>query len=249
MKRVSTMLCLIFAVAALLGASDSRWFPPPDTGPPVPTPDIAHWTFTETSGSTLTDVVGGHNGTLSGFSLPGAWLDPGLQFPGNATAFSLEVPNAAPIDVANVRSISVCFVWDTQLPNTDSGDYLLMIGDWNTNNSYSLGNYTTFFRCSIGRNFNGGFRHPNAGAFTNGQRYHALCTADASGHELYIDGASVGTIANEPIGVNSGLPLYIGTHSNTSIGRLEGKIYDLKLYTTRLGLPDAQQLSTECQGL
>jgi hypothetical protein len=198
---------------------------------------VAHYLFDDTA----QDAEGPHHGMLIG----GATFATGKL--GQALALDgvndyVTVAHNTALNPSTAATIAGWFKADVLDPETDAGDSLVMKGNWNSNNSYSLVFYQGQLRCNIGRVWNAGLTYA-ASNFTTGQWYHVACRADASGHTLFVNGVPVAANATAAGSVTDTNPLVLGYNGAAgTVGFFDGLLDDMRLYTVALSNADIQAL-------
>ncbi len=210
--------------------------------PVNPTP-VARWRLDESSGTTVTDSIGGHNGTLIGTA---TWQPTGganrgaLSFTAGNNAY-IRIPRAAALEPSAV-TVSL---W--MLPAATQSDWAgLFTKTWNnnsgpTNHSYGLyynASSDTKLRAHIGRT--GGVNFINMAGNIATAWTHVALTYDPNSSNLfnfYINGVLDSSSALlDPIvydTANSG-DIYIGSTQSANGERFTGLIDDVRVYNKAL---------------
>jgi hypothetical protein len=195
--------------------------------PPPPPGTVALWRMDETSGTTMFDSFGTHNGTLHStqVGLPGFTK---TAFGFNGSSSYVDVPSTADL---NPRSANITFTIHLQT----SGKPPPPPADWDI---FRKGLYTTkggewkmefqqTGQASCGFEGTGGYAELAAGPAINDGRWHTVsCVKISTAIEVVVDGqvfskaASVGSIANTAdivIGARPGSDWYKGQLDEASI--------------------------------
>jgi len=162
---------------------------------------VAYWPMKETSGSTITDLVAGLNGTVSGATINQSSLSAGLG-PSILMGTSADVTVPSSGTPAIFKPTGSCEAWIKPSNVSSSGNWFAYNGNsgWRTR---VTGNQ---FQLLV----NGGSYDLSGGSASAGTAYHVVFTADSSGQYLYVNGTLVASNTNN------------GSHGTTNNGFLLG---------------------------
>jgi concanavalin A-like lectin/glucanase superfamily protein len=194
--------------------------PPPPTGGVV-----ALWHMDETSGTVMSDAVGGHNGTLSGVAVG---VTPG--FAGTAYRFSgssfVSVPSAAALNPGAANITVTIHLKTTSTPATPDWD-LIRKGLFTTVGGEFKVEYQPSGQASCGFAGSGGSNELITGPALNDGAWHTVqCTKTPSSISLVVDGrtfsqaGAVGSISNDApvvVGARPGSEFFQGSLDEASI--------------------------------
>jgi hypothetical protein len=192
----------------------------------VPATVVARWSMDETTGSTMIDSVGTHDGTLHsvGLGLPGFRA---TSYGFNGSSSYVDVASAAALNPGNADIIFTIHVKTTGAPPPPPGDWdLFRKGLHQDGGEYKMELQSTG-QASCGFLGTGGYTELAAGpAINNGQWHTISCVKTATAIEVVVDGqifskaATVGSISNTGdviIGALPGLDWYQGQLDEASI--------------------------------
>jgi hypothetical protein len=190
----------------------------------TPAGTVALWHMNETSGSVMTDSVGGHNGTIFGAQLgvPG--------FTGTAYLFSgkayVSVPTAADLNPGSANLTLTLHIKTTSAPATPDWD-LLRKGLYTTAGGEYKMEYQPSGQASCGFNGSSNYGELMAGPAINDGQWHTVqCVKTSTQIKVVIDGtaytknANIGSITPSdavPIGARPGSEFFKGSLDEASI--------------------------------
>lgn len=183
------------------------------------------------SGTTVTDLIGTNNGTISGATFTnvdaGAW-----DFDGIDDDISFAAANSGPLNDIGTGDFTVS-VWANAVTKTDYG---ALIGN-NTGNGLLMWRVTTsnVFQCYIGGDI---FTTTYTIPFDDTWHYYSI-TRSGTGVTLYVDGISVQTGTSSATLASNSIS-YIGNqpHNNR---RWKGTITNVQIYNRALSAPEVLQ--------
>jgi hypothetical protein len=191
--------------------------------------------------TTLNDLVGSVNGTLTNFALTGPtsnWVSDTDN--GGVRALDFDGANDGVFITgltSDTNEYSFC-MWAKSDKTAEDRDYLLDLGGffiaWGTNTAGQLGWFDNNAWSSVGTAPNDGNWHHLAFVYIGG-----------SSGTVYVDGSSVGTISGQAINLPaiSGQPSIIGNERNfTSKRGFEGRLDDIRIFDSALDAADVGYL-------
>ncbi|NNL66097.1 MAG: LamG domain-containing protein [Myxococcales bacterium] len=209
---------------------------------------IGHWQLDETSGTTVTDAVGGNDGTYrNGPVLGGA---AGACDGGSSVGFD------GSNDYAEIPHVAGYLVDDGTVAFWFKADTIRRSGLFSKDSSgYDTGGHLTIFLEADGRIYvrlqstSADHNIYSSTQVTAGGWHHVAFTFGAGGMELYLDGASVGTngytggLATTSGGVGNREPIVLGASSWTSGNQVatptslpfDGSLDEVEFYDDALG--------------
>ena len=213
----------------------------PTPAPPgTPAQMVAHWPMDDGAGTTVTDVVGGNNGTMVGLDSAAAWIADGAL--GGAVSFDnidghhIEVPHSDALDFGDVNfsiSMMVCY----QTPPVDTDRWIIK----GTHDDPGTGSRYELFHTSGGTvrwtidngpaNIKSRVEVSNA-AFVTGDWVHVVAIRDAVNDQLsiYADGVLQGTGTDSSGDISSGETLWIGESTDETETAMSGDIDDIRIF-------------------
>jgi hypothetical protein len=150
----------------------------------------------------------------------------------DGTGDFLSAPHSASLNPGAELAISTWVKLNEIDPNTNFGDMIYIKGNWNLDNSSTLTLYSNALRCNLGRPWSQGPSYP-ASNLKAETWYHIVCTADALGHRLYVNGELVASNALAPTTVSDTSTMYIGSW-NGGVGPVNGLIDDFAMWSESL---------------
>jgi hypothetical protein len=199
----------------------------PPTAVVVPASVVALWHMNETSGTTMFDSIGAHNGSLYSvqLGLPGF---SGTAYGFNGSSSYVDVPSTADLNPGSATITITIHIKTTSTPPPSPDDWdLIRKGYYSSGSEYSIelqhtGQASCTFKGSLA--YSGQFE---AGpALNNGQWHTIQCIKTASTVELVVDGhmystsMTIGTIDNTDavvIGARPGSDWFQGQLDEASI--------------------------------
>ena len=170
---------------------------------------VAFWHMNETSGTTMVDSVGHHNGTLHNVTL-GVSGASGKAYSFNGKSSYAEVPNSNALNPGNANVTISFYLNTTSLPKT--GDYdLVRKGDY-PGQDYKVellpsGQIKCTFQGSASRHSASG-----GSGLNNGKWHHVVCIKTASQIETMVDGTVVATTKAAVGSISNTSAVDIGAH-------------------------------------
>jgi hypothetical protein len=208
---------------------------------------INQWAFDEGAGLTVSDAVGGKNGTITGSSTGFGWASgkskTAIGMDGTAGT-GVVLPND--MLTGSAGTISVWFKYNSR------SDHNIIFSARSTNTRYI---YMTFLADMDGRPTIE-WRETESGNIRRAQAskpldintwYHVTLATDSSGWHAYVNGEEI-TMAGENTGrwlssfTNHPLMYRIGTIDATLVGSLDGYIDDLRIYNRALSFEEAKSI-------
>jgi hypothetical protein len=183
----------------------------PATNPPGL---VALWHMDETSGTTMRDSAGTHNGTLQNVTVgqPGGFS--GLAYGMNGTSSQIFVPSASDLNAGAAKLTVTIHMKATSVPATPDWD-LIRKGVFTTAGGEFKVEYQPSGQATCGFNTSTNYAELTAGpALNNGQWHTVQCVKTSTGIKLVVDGqtfskaASLGTISNT-------VQVVLGSHPNS----------------------------------
>ena len=176
------------------------------------------------SGTSVTDLIGTNNGTISGATFTnvdaGAW-----DFDGIDDDISFASPGSGPLYDIGTGDFTVS-IWANAVTKADYG---ALIGNWNTNGLLMWRVATSnVFQCFIGGD---GFTTTYTIPFDD-TWHHYLIKRSGTNVALYVDGVSVATGTSSATLASSAIS-YIGNQPHNS-RRWSGKISNASIYSSAL---------------
>ena len=183
------------------------------------------------SGTSVTDLIGTNNGTISGATFTnvdaGAW-----DFDGIDDDISFASVNSGPLYDIGTGDFTVS-VWANAVTKTDFG---ALIGNWNTNGLIMWRVATSnVFQCHIGGD---SFTTTYTIPFDDTWHYYSI-TRSGTGVTLYVDGISVQTGTSSATLASNSIS-YIGNqpHNNR---RWKGTITNVQIYNKSFSASEVTQ--------
>ena len=222
---------VLVCVACGAGATSAFARKPPKQQPPPPPPPtatstgtVALWHMDETSGTVMTDSVGGHTGSLHSVQLG----QPG--FLGTAYGFSgsgyVSVPSAADLNPGSANLTVTIHIKTTSAPATPDWD-IIRKGLYTTPGGEWKMEYQPSGQASCGFKGSSGYSELIAGPSIKDGRWHTVqCRKTSSSIQVIVDGqafskaANVGSIANSvdmAIGARPGSEYFRGSLDEASV--------------------------------
>ena len=186
---------------------------------------VALWKMDETSGSTMRDSIGSHNGSLHSVQL-------GLSgFKGRAYGFTgssyVSVPSASRLNPGSQNITVTIHLKATSVPSSGGDWDVIRKGYYETNGGEFKVEYQPTGQASCGFKGSSGYSELIAGPALNNNRWHTVrCVKTSSRIQLIVDGqtfsktANIGSFANsEPVVIGSrpGAEFFRGTLDHASI--------------------------------
>jgi hypothetical protein len=183
------------------------------------------------SGTTVNDIIGTNNGTISGATFTnvdaGAW-----DFDGIDDDISFASVNSGPLYDIGTGDFTVS-VWANAVTKTDYGT---LIGNWNTNGLIMWRVATSnVFQCFIGGD---SFTTTYTIPFDDTWHYY-LITRSGTGVTLYVDGISVQTGTSSATLASNSIS-YIGNQPHNS-RRWKGTITNVQIYNKSFSAAEVLQ--------
>jgi hypothetical protein len=174
---------------------------------------VALWHMDETSGTTMRDSVGTHNGTLQNVTVGQAGGFSGLAYGMNGTSSQIFVPSASDLNAGAAKLTVTIHMKATAVPATPDWD-LIRKGVFTTAGGEFKVEYQPSGQATCGFNTSTNYAELTAGpALNNGQWHTVQCVKTSTGIQLVVDGqtfskaASLGTISNT-------VQVVLGSHPN-----------------------------------
>jgi hypothetical protein len=201
----------------------------PGSVPPPPPPPglVALWHMDETSGTTIFDSVGAHNGTLHStqIGLPGFT---GTAYGFNGSSSYVSVPTAADLNPGSAKITITIHLKTSGTPPPPPADWdVIRKGLYTTTGGEYKMEFQQSGQASCGFNGSAGYAELVAGpAINNGQWHTVSCVKTSTAIQVVVDGqtfsktANVGAIANTAdvvIGARPGSDWYQGQLDEASI--------------------------------
>jgi glucose/arabinose dehydrogenase len=194
---------------------------------------VAHWRLGEASGTTVTDVIGGNNGTYVGAPVKGQLgalngdPDTAVRFPSIADYVSIPDRNA--LDFGN-GPFSIEFWYKASTPNT----IRYIISKANQFNVYMnpTGNLTVDNDNTAAVQVGAG---KGIGADTTNWHHYVITRTGSgpTGTRIFQDGVDVTNFASDQTFSSNAFPMYLGSYYNKSFPIL-GTLDEVALYRTAL---------------
>jgi hypothetical protein len=194
----------------------------PASGPPPGL--VALWHMDETSGTTMFDSVGGHNGTLNSvqLGLPGF---SGTAYGFNGSSSYVAVPSTADLNPGSANIIFTIHVQTTGTPPATPADWdLLRKGIYTTGGAQYKIELVHSGQASCGFEGTNDYAEVVAGPAINDGHWHTVsCIKTSTAIEVVVDGqvfskaANVGSIANTT-------DVIIGAHSTAGPDWFQGQL-------------------------
>lgn len=195
----------------------------PAAGSSAPVPDLLWYKFTEGTGTTVADSVGGHTGTF--VSTPSWTTGPtghgALQFTSNLQRVSFSGPAAG--------TTFTLSMWIFPIPS--SASYANLFGVGNTKGLFYSGSTKKLNFYDAGDGF-------GTTVMTENNWYHVCIVVSAGSATYYLNGATAGTRSS----VTSYTPTTMGGDSSNE--NLNGKIADVEMFSTALNSTQVNALYT-----
>lgn len=199
---------------------------------------VAYWPFDEDSGTTATEVVGGHDGSLTGLPTIGSTGILGTtayEFDGSGDYVT--VPEAPALEMNNTNAVTVS-MWVRKEAVQSGWIALLQHSDQSYNLQFESGNTPAF---TI---YDGGWNTANSGINVNtNQWYHIAGTFDGSDIRIYVDGVQEGTATANYIADASGFDIGIGENLDATGRHFNGTIDEVRVYDRALSASEIEQLA------
>ena len=184
---------------------------------PPPAGLVARWPMDETTGTTMHDSVGTHNGTLQNVAL-GAPGFSGKAYTMNGTSSTVLVPNAADLNAGSKTLTVTIMMKATAVPATPDWD-LIRKGVFTTAGGEFKVEYQPSGQGTCGFNTSTNYAELTAGPALNDGQWHTVqCVKTATNIQLIVDGAkftktaSLGTISNT-------VQVVVGSHPGSEFFR------------------------------
>lgn len=202
-------------------------------------PEIAHWRFDETTGTTAYDSAGNNNGTVNGASWDetGGQIEGALDFDGSDDY--VEVADDDVFDFASSADFSIAFWFQASLSN-NSGKYF--IGHNDGSNGFYVG-FDSSDSGKISLGTHSGRVKTTQQDWNSFQWYHIVAVNHGSdGDAMYVNGALDGSgECNYGGPPSAGEKLTIGRKSDPNY-YFDGKIDDVRIYDRALSSDEIQLL-------
>jgi hypothetical protein len=180
---------------------------------PPPAGLVALWHMDETSGTTMRDSAGTHNGTLQNVGVGQAGGFSGLAYGMNGTSSQIFVPNAADLNPGAAKLTVTIHMKATAVPATPDWD-LIRKGVFATAGGEFKVEYQPSAQATCGFNTSTNYAELTAGPKLNDGQWHSVqCVKTSTSIQLIVDGqafttaASLGTISNA-------VQVVLGAHPN-----------------------------------
>jgi hypothetical protein len=193
----------------------------------VPPPGlVALWHMDETSGSTMFDSVGSHNGTLHSTQIGLAGFT-GTAFGFNGSSSYVDVPSTADLNPGSANITFTIHLKTSGTPPPPPADWdIFRKGLYTSGAEYKM-EFQQTGQASCGFEGTGGYAELAAGPKINDGQWHTIsCVKTATAIEVVVDGqafskaANIGSIANTShvaIGARPGSDWYQGQLDEASI--------------------------------
>jgi hypothetical protein len=197
------------------------------SGPPPPPGLVALWHMDETSGTTMFDSVGSHNGTLHSTQIGLAGFT-GTAYGFNGSSSYVNVPTAADLNPGSAKITITIDLKTSGTPPAPPGDWdVIRKGLYTTSGGEYKMEFQQSGQASCGFEGSAGYAELVAGpAINNGQWHTVSCVKTSTAIQVVVDGqvfsktANVGAIANTAdvvIGARPGSDWYQGQLDEASI--------------------------------
>jgi Concanavalin A-like lectin/glucanases superfamily len=201
--------------------------PPPPPPPPPPAGLVALWHMDETSGTTMFDSVGAHNGTLHStqFGLVGFT---GTAYGFNGSSSYVNVPTAADLNPGSANITITIHLKTSGTPPSPPADWdVIRKGLYTTAGGEYKMEFQQSGQASCGFKGSAGYAELVAGPSINNGQWHTIsCVKTSTAIQVVVDGqifskaANVGAIANTAdvvIGARPGSDWYQGQLDDASV--------------------------------
>jgi hypothetical protein len=222
---------LRIAVTASNTAGSATGFSAPTAVVAAPSPPpgiVAQWHMNETSGTTMVDSAGAHDGALHGpvqLGLPGV---SGTAFGFNGSSTYVDVPSTADLNPGSANITFTIHLQTTGTPPPAPADWdLFRKGLYTTNGAEYKMEFQQSGQASCGFEGTGGYAELAAGPAINDGQWHTIsCVKTSTAIQVVVDGqvfskaANVGSITNNSdvvIGARPGSDWYKGQLDEASI--------------------------------
>jgi hypothetical protein len=186
---------------------------------PPPSGTVALWHMDETSGSTMRDSVGSHNGTLSSGVTPGqsgGWTGTAYRFNGTTGRVDVPASNLNP----GGKDVTVTLHMKTGLlpPSTVEDWDLFKKGSYDTGNEIKMEYYPTGqASCGFAGTHGGSGTYAeikHLGPKLDDNKWHEIsCTKTSSAITLKVDGKTVDSQSVTIGTISNAEPIVLGSHS------------------------------------
>jgi hypothetical protein len=187
---------------------------------------VALWHMNETSGTTMSDSVGSHTGTLHSVTLGVSPGFTGTAFGFNGTSSYVSVPSASDLNPGSANLTVTIHLKTTKVPASPDWD-LIRKGLYTTAGGEYKMEWQPTGQASCGFKGSGGYAELQAGPAINDGQWHTVqCQKTSSAIKVIVDGAAfskaanIGTTANTdavPIGARPGSEFFNGSLDEASI--------------------------------
>ncbi|MCG8386206.1 MAG: LamG domain-containing protein [Cytophagales bacterium] len=203
-----------------------------------------YWPFDEASGTVAADSSGnGLAGTLAGGLTFEANSAPGII--GNALTFDGVDDRVSKDDAATFGALDFPFTLSTWVKTTGTNDVFVFLGDKDDTDTYFAIRNNGEGNVRLQARFNRGSQNINGGNLNDGAWHHvAGVFRDANFHELFLDGASQGTLIPSDGFYSPGIDRFTAGRADdsTPANQFVGELDEVKLFDRALNTNEIQTL-------